>query len=169
MFAATTRVVDAPSSRLEVIASSMSELTTNRSRMSGFVTCSEVPIHPRRLTVDPVQRLLYVVGEHADERPTCGHQSSGSGRYWLPPADSLIPSHHCSWLSPSGGIEAAQPIPVFVAALDGRLPREPQHVRKVRGVPCASRSDMGGGARGSFINRFLDAGNPSILTKLIDH
>ena len=46
MFLATTRVVDAPSSWLEVIASSISELTMNRSRNPGFVTCRGVPTQP---------------------------------------------------------------------------------------------------------------------------
>ena len=68
MFVATTRVVDAPSSWLEVIASS--DEGADDESVTGLRTSHVLgDTHPAsRPAVDSVQGLLHLIREHIDER-----------------------------------------------------------------------------------------------------
>jgi hypothetical protein len=102
MSLATGRVVSAPSSWLEVIASSMSELIRYWSRLAELATFSAIPICPLRCRLtSSIACSASSVSAYVNGRPA----GSVSGiRRCSPRRPSLVMSHHSSWVRPSGGL-----------------------------------------------------------------
>ena len=148
MFSATTRVVEAPSSWLEVIASWISESMMNRSRRSGFATGSETPGRPRsRLSIRCRASCTGSGSMKKKGRPPVSRNGSGRNRLLQ---DSFTPSHLSSWLRPSGGarwrsLSQCRYRPSTVG-------RKPLSRISGRRWPCpASSASSGFGARGGFM------------------
>ena len=97
---ASLLVVAAPSRMLDIIASSISELKTYRSRWPGPTASSERSIWPLASRSILWSRSVAGSGSvyrRGRPRPSANGRSHRSG-----PLASLVPSHHSSWLRPAG-------------------------------------------------------------------
>ena len=132
MFVATTRVVDAPSSWLEVIASSIRELTMNRSRVSGLVTCSAIPTQPLAWLSIRCRACRHLIREHVDEWPATSIPERELAV--LAVAGELDPEPPLLMSQPFRGLSPTELVPVLVAASDGRTEWLFQHSQELLAV-----------------------------------